>query len=125
MTTKRTGTGTGPKPLTRQRSCWEPMGYDTIEANGRAWPMKWWQRQVGDGLLLASVAEEPAGWHLAISFRDRRRRYTRYPRWDEITHARYELLPGDVDVVMHLPPPDEYLAAHPTTFHLHEHPGRP
>lgn len=75
-------------------------------------------------MLRALVAEEPAGWHLSISFADDCRRPTRYPTWDEIAHARYELLPDDIDVVMHLPPPGEYVALHPTTFHLHEHPER-
>jgi hypothetical protein len=83
-----------------------------------------WRRKVHDGVLVAIVADEPLGWHLSISHRDHHDELRRYPSWDEIAHARYELLPNDVDFVMHLPPPDEYVATHPTTFHLHEHPER-
>lgn len=84
-----------------------------------------WRRDVLDGTLVAIVAEEPEGWHLSISFRDHRHRLSRYPTWDEIRDARYDLLPADLDFVMHLPPPDEYVNVHATTFHLHEHPPRP
>jgi hypothetical protein len=49
---------------------------------------------------------------------------TRYPRWDEIAHARDELLPADIDFVMWLPRAGDYVALHDTTFHLHEHPER-
>lgn len=84
----------------------------------------YWSRRVGDGTLWAIVSNEPWGWHLSVSFRNPRNELTRYPTWDELTHARYELLPDDIDVVMHLPPPAEYVALHDTTFHLHEQPDR-
>ncbi len=51
------------------------------------------------------------------------RKFSRYPRWDEIMHARDHLLPSDVGFVMHLPADGEYVALHPTTFHLHQHPS--
>lgn len=79
---------------------------------------------MSDGLLWAIVAEEPGGWHLSVSFRDHRGVAARYPTWDELAHARYVLMPDDIDVVMHLPPPADYVAVHDTTFHLHEHPRR-
>jgi hypothetical protein len=85
---------------------------------------RWWRREVGDGTLVALVADEPAGWHLSISFRDRRGALTRYPKWDEIAHARDGLLPAEVGFVMHLPPAGEYVAVHDTTFHLFQHPER-
>jgi hypothetical protein len=104
------------KPLTRQRSSW-------VELHAES-PLPWtrsFTRQVHDGRLLALVAQEPRiGWHLSVSFRDHRGEHSRYPSWDEIAHARYELLPVDRDFVMHLPPLDEYVSSHPTTFHLHE-----
>lgn len=109
-----------PDPLTRQRSPWverELANFDGIDT-------KTFSRNVSDGTLWAFVAEEPQGWHLSISFRDRRGALSRYPSWDEITHARYQLMPSDIDVVMHLPRESEYIAVHPTTFHLHEHPER-
>lgn len=111
----------GPRPLTRQRSPWQHVGTVPTVPGFTA---EVHIREVGDGMLRALVAEEPIGWHLSISFIDRRERPTRYPRWDEITHARGELLPADVGFVMHLPPDGEYVALHDTTFHLHEHPER-
>lgn len=111
----------GAKPITRQRSPWVRAGsIPTVPG----WSAEAYERQVGDGHLRALVAEEPTGWHLSISFTDRKGRPSRYPRWDEITHARGELLPDDVTFVMHLPPDAQYVAVHDTTFHLHEHPER-
>lgn len=107
---------TGPKPLTKQRSPWvrgDDLVFDDITT-------QCWERRVHDGTLRTFVAEEPDGWHLSISHRTGTKRPGRYPSWDEIAHARYELLPDEVTVAMLLPPPDEYVAAHPTTFHLHE-----
>lgn len=109
------------EPLTRQRSPWVPhtavrMAAGVVGAS--------YTRNVTDGRLRAIVAEEPAGWHLSISFTNHRGVPSRYPGWDEIAHARDELLPPDVDFVMWLPRAGEYVNHHPTTFHLHEHPER-
>jgi hypothetical protein len=84
----------------------------------------WFRRNVSDGRLTVCVAIEPQiGWHLSISFTDHRPNViSRYPTWDEITHARYLLLPDELDFVMHLPPTDEYVSVHATTFHLHQWP---
>jgi hypothetical protein len=68
------------------------------------------------------VAREPLGprgelrWHLSISHPDR------YPTWDEIAEARYQLLPDEAFMVMILPPSAEYVNACETCFHLHEVP---
>lgn len=111
-------------PLTKQRSTWERI--EEMDINGaRACA---WQRKVSDGSLRALVAQEPLGpdgelqWHMSISHATNHAppRYVRYPTWDEIAHARYELLPADKTFAMLLPPPSEYVAVHPTTFHLHE-----
>jgi hypothetical protein len=107
-------------PITKQRSPWERKG----QMDFGGYQALVWHRQVGDGLLVAMVGEEPPGWHLSISFRDRRDALTRYPRWDEIVHAREQLLPHDIDFVMHLPKLGDYVALHDTTFHLHEYPDR-
>lgn len=107
---------TGPRPLTKQRSPWtrgDDLSFDGV-------PTQRWDRRVHDGMLRSFVAEEPDGWHLSISHRRNNGQPGRYPSWDEIAHARYELLPDDVTVAMLLPPPDEYVALHDTTFHLHE-----
>lgn len=110
------------QPLTEQLTPWRHIGK---APTAPGWTADAYRRTVKDGMLRALVAEEPAGWHLSISFADDCGRPSRYPTWDEIAHARYELLPDDIDFVMHLPPPGEYVALHPTTFHLHEHPERP
>ncbi len=60
------------------------------------------------------VADEPEGWHLSISRKDRD------PTWDEIATARYRLLPEVDEMAMFLPRLDEYVNLHPFTFHLHE-----
>ncbi len=43
------------------------------------------------------------GWHLSISTP------FRYPTWDEVAKARYELLPKGATMAMLLPPEDEYI----------------
>lgn len=113
-------TGMEHTPMTKQRSPWEPKGPMIFEG----YEAQVFHRQVSDGLLVAMVGEEPPGWHLSVSFRDHRGNFTRYPRWDEIVHARDEMLPSDIDFVMHLPKAGDYVALHDTTFHLHEYPDR-
>jgi hypothetical protein len=109
------------KPLTKQTSEWEEFDAFRIQEDI---PVRWLRRNVRDGKLLCCVAEEPPGWHLSISFRDHKGKLSRYPSWDEIMHARDQLLPADVEFVMWLPKEGEYVAMHDTTFHLHEHPER-
>lgn len=53
-------------------------------------------------------------WHLSISHANR------YPVWDEIKAARYELIPDHVTMCMILPPKAEYVNLQENTFHLHE-----
>lgn len=53
-------------------------------------------------------------WHLSIAHPKR------YPTWDEIKAARYELIPHDLTIAMILPPPSEYVNIHNNCFHLHE-----
>lgn len=124
---KAMGFGAGHKPTRKQRSKWvESSPGPVASLIGSDYGVRVWQRNVHDGHLTAVVAEEPLGWHLSISHRTNTvpPKPGRYPTWDEIAHARYELLPHALDFVMHLPPPDEYVAVHDTTFHLHEHPER-
>jgi hypothetical protein len=58
----------------------------------------------------------PTGWHLSISC------VHRYPTWDEIKAARYDLLPADVTMALLLPPPEDYVDIHKNCFHLHQIP---
>lgn len=64
------------------------------------------------GECLVFVSRSDAGWHLSISHPDR------YPTWDEIKQARYQLVPHDVTMAMILPPPGEYVNLHENCFHL-------
>jgi hypothetical protein len=51
-------------------------------------------------------------WHLSIAHPER------YPSWDEVAEARYELVPEEITMAMLLPPPELYLNEHPYCFHL-------
>ena len=84
-----------------------------------------WQCQVRDGHLSVFAGREPAGFHLSISHRTNNQTPTpgRYPTWDEIVDARYRFCPLDVTMAQLLPPQDEYVNLHDTTFHLWEVPS--
>lgn len=88
-----------------------------------------YQKDLDDGHLTAIVAKEPYGLHLSISHRTTlvspstgKPMPGRYPTWDEISDARYQLLPDKVYMAQILPPRKEYVNVHPTTFHLFEIP---
>ena len=57
--------------------------------------------RMGGCLIQVGLSEE--GWHLSISAKNR------YPTWDEVAHARYELLPENITMAMLLPPMDDYI----------------
>lgn len=110
-------------PLTRARSAWHELEPVALPLNVTA---TCWERSVHDGILRALLSDDPEGWHLSVSHAPAgAKRAPRYPTWDELADARYTLAPPEVDFVMHLPPPAEYVAVHETTFHLHQHPPRP
>lgn len=111
-------TGAGPRPLHPQTTLFRRREKADMVINGTATSA--WRRSVGDGRLNVLVADEPLGWHLSISHVLDTGRPGRYPIWDEITHARYQLLPTDAVFAIILPPPADYIACHPTTFHLHQ-----
>lgn len=81
-----------------------------------------YQKEVHDGHLSVFVVEEAEGFHMSISHRlsDGSKKPGRYPTWDEIHDARYRFCPLDKTMVMHLPPQEEYVNLHATTFHLWE-----
>jgi len=60
------------------------------------------------------VSNEFKNTHLSISHPER------YPHWEEIKKARYEILREDKDCVMFLPPKKEYVNMHQNCFHLYE-----
>lgn len=79
-------------------------------------------KQVSDGHLTVFVGKEPDGWHLSISHRTNHHppRPGRNPRWNEIKEARYLFCPLTITMAMLLPPPEEFVNLHATTFHLWE-----
>jgi len=66
--------------------------------------------RLGECLVFVGVSED--GWHLSISHP------SRYPTWDEIKAARYQLTPHNITMAMILPPPNEYVNIHENCFHL-------
>lgn len=70
---------------------------------------------MGELRILVGTIPNGGGLHLSISHP------RRYPTWDEIKKARYELLPDELTFVMFLPPMSEYVNVHENCFHLHEH----
>jgi hypothetical protein len=82
-------------------------------------------RKVRGGRLRAIVSCEPPEnlWHMSLSFQPKRDGHKpRFPDYDEIVDARYQLLPGNLNVVLFLPP---LMAMHAdeinNTVHLWEH----
>ena len=72
------------------------------------------------GYCTVLAGMEPGiGWHLSISTPHR------YPTWDEIKTARYDLVPHNITMAMLLPPPSEYVNVHENCFHLHQMPNDP
>ena len=72
--------------------------------------------QLGRCTVFISPPFEGEGWHMSISHPDR------YPTWDEVAKAWYELIP-DAETrtgAMILPPKEEYVNLHSFCFYLHE-----
>lgn len=70
--------------------------------------------QLGECLVFVGQHPESGRWHLSISHPKR------YPHWDEIKAARYQLVPNDITMAMLLPPKEQYVNIHPNCFHLWE-----
>lgn len=68
------------------------------------------------GRCTITVGTSHLGYHLSIAHPKR------YPTWDEIAKARYELLPADLTFVMVFPPSENYVN-HNNCFHLWEAEG--
>lgn len=79
------------------------------------------------GTLVAILTRDPVCadgrtlWHLSISHQDRNGKPDRYPTWDELKHAKYQLVPDDVVMILIFPrKTSEYVDVHATTLHLWE-----
>lgn len=64
------------------------------------------------GDLKVFAGKEPPGWHMSISHP------YRYPTWEEIKAARYDLIPDDVTMAMLLPPGASIRKPSPELFSL-------
>lgn len=64
--------------------------------------------------LFALVSKDDGRWHISVSHP------SRYPEWEEIKAARYELIPDDVFMVQVLGPPKNWTNVHKNCFHLWE-----
>jgi hypothetical protein len=113
------------QPLAQARSRWEsfdPPADLVRDFAAMGASVETYRRRVGDGALSVIVTRHPEhGYQMSISFMDHRQKLSRYPRWDEIADARYTLLPEELDMCMRLPPSDQYVALHDTTFQLVQH----
>jgi hypothetical protein len=104
---------------------------DAVALGSGAPGLRVYQRQVADGHLMVLAGAETSPdrdaprWHLSVSHRTNTHppQPGRYPSWDEIRDARYRFMPGDITVAQLLPPEDDYVNAHSTTFHLWEIPA--
>lgn len=68
----------------------------------------------GECTVLISRDPYTDQWHLSISHADRD------PTWQEISGARYVLIPDEVTMVQVLPPRADYTNLHEHCFHLWE-----
>ena len=100
---------------------WETLSVpDTLRASELK-DAKFYTKKTGNELLQVIIGHEERNeknkklWHMSISLQNR------YPTWDEIKSARYELLPIGLTFMMLLPPPNEYVNVHPNCFHLWEY----
>lgn len=64
----------------------------------------------------ACIAKEAGYWHMSISTPNR------YPTWDEIYTAWYDLCPdaSNIEAAIILPRKSEYVNIHPNCFHIHQ-----
>jgi hypothetical protein len=86
---------------------------------------KAYEAQVTDGLLIAVLSQDPCPegllWHLSVSYRDHAKKPDRCPTWDELKHAKYQLVQDDLCMVLIFPKRSApYVNIHPTTLHLWE-----
>jgi hypothetical protein len=66
---------------------------------------------------IVSPPNERQGWMFSISHQGKQ---ARYPTWDEVTDARYKLLPDNILMAMLLPPRDQYVNLESATFTAHQ-----
>ncbi len=85
-----------------------------MQANTEFWGMGKLVAKMPEVRIFLSRPTADTKWHLTIS------RENRYPHWDEVTRARYSLIPDHVVMAMLLPPKDDYISLHDYVFQLVE-----
>jgi hypothetical protein len=107
-----------PRPMSSE---WQPATYGESERVRESIPdcVGVFHKKVPGGRLdvILSVHHPTVGWHLAITFEGANKRL---PTWEELTDARYTLMPANLHMAIHLPPRDEYVNVDATTLHLFE-----
>jgi hypothetical protein len=97
----------------REELIWHPSTLDNeimgLLDRAGAREVKIFSRRVRDGSQRAIVSCDPPDyeWHLTITHTPTGRHKERYPTWEEVTYARYELLPGHLTMALYLPPIEE------------------
>jgi hypothetical protein len=69
------------------------------------------------GMVTAIVSRDAGYWHVSVAHP------RRYPTWDEIYTAWYDLVPGagsEFEGAIILPRRSEYVNAHRNCFHVHQ-----
>lgn len=85
--------------------------------------MEFFRRRVEDGELEAFVTQDPElGWIMRLRHRPSGvGRCARYPTWDEVTKARFELLPRRLEFMALVPDFED--DDHDVSISLYENPG--
>lgn len=84
------------------------------KSNHKVDKVRVWLRGEVRAFVTRNFIGEESRWHLSVSCAGR------YPTWDEIADARYDLLPAGIDMAMILPPLRDYVNDHPFVLQLHE-----
>lgn len=67
---------------------------------------------LGDLQIILSIDNNK--WHMSVGCKNR------LPKYQELKHMRYELLPDDCYMAQIFPPKKEFVNLHPFTLHLWE-----
>lgn len=92
-------------------------------------PGRCYRAKVADGWLKAIVSQDPVEergilktlWHLSVSHSGENWKPGRLPTWDELKHAKFNLVREDVPMVLIFPSSGAvYVNEYPTCLHLWE-----
>lgn len=85
-----------------------------LQAGTQLWGMGKMVNGLPEVRIFLSKPIADSKWHMTISRPDR------YPHWDEVTKARYSLIPDEIMMAMLLPPAKDYISLHDYVFQLVE-----